>query len=722
MIVANTTQFDNGVEASAKKAESVFARLAKLQFQPKIAPVIVPVDDRPPGPYLPAPAPAYVKRGGPLAPPGQASKVVTEGRPRGDSLVALIGVIDRVKAGFAQVGRLTPFTSAVKQYANFMSFLSRPVDLVGARVGFRNLLGEIAKMPRQVYAYARDVEINFAGMFDRGVNAAKRAATAVTASVRSVSRAQVYDAVRVRAAAVTTRVATTARSTATRVAAFLPSPVAVGLGLAAAAGVSTYQVTALGHAVAGAAIENDRFAVSAKLNVVALQRQQFVMRELGGEAKDYVAALQAIEQLQVSARVGDYGTKDLTGRLGGDVNSMLQSGADLMKTMEGVNDAISSQGVGLRAAVLASHVYGENALAVLRYLTASKQVRGDMGLSAPFMDTDQISYLRRAELAVTHLKMSAEGLATKLIVALTPFALMVLDVLEKLVSGVNGDKLVGVLVSIASHVTSFFMNLPVVMEMAQTAIERTVAQIMRGFDRLQEQMVRIQSVGVLATGDVTKSNELTAAADAMRVLREDASVPIAGRPWWRVMGEDANAAMDRLRGKLVSTQGVAVAIAARMTTAGATKPFFDIVDKFQGFLRVNERLISGAKATTAAAVQPYEALTARMRELNMQLALPDNLSKESYGRSNLKLLTDAESQLGVLDIRLPSPASRDSVDAVGAINRSEVEYRLKVADTPAVRMQRVLDQSYAVLLLIQAAAEKAADAALQRRDTVGIGP
>ena len=724
MIVANTKQFDDAVAESARKTENIFKRLTKLEFQPKVAPVVTPGG----APGHANPLSAF--GGKPKPDPYSAMRppVAAGGQTRGDSLQAVYDLAARAKSVLNRVV-WRPRVDAMG--------MTRDLTM-GQR--FSQRASAVPKGVAQFARYLRDVEINFAGAFDKGVAAVVRAGVAIKRTTtdgalmyRALSK-PIYATFMVARGSLE-RVASTARAAFARVRAtvsgvggavggLLPGPYAL-IGLAASVGVSVFGFQQLAKAVTTGAIENQKFATSAGVSLRVLQTQAGVMRYVGGQAEDYVDGLKQIEQFKLSAQIGDYGTSDLMSRLGGDAERLLKSGEALNVVMDGVNDSIMEQGTGLRAAVLASHVYGENAAKMLRYMNMTKATReaigGQVVGQGNVMPSSAITQLRLAELYVSRIQLMMEGIATKAVVAFAPFVLGLQHVIDDMLSGLNSDKMVADMVKFASVLISQIANIPTYFKMGTEYIVLAVGYMQGAIFAIEELMLRMSATAKLMARDVGGANEDTAKADGMQLQRR---VPLtdanrASLPGFRGMVSDSNREIDALKKKLLDSGDIAKHVADIVSLASHMQPFFKALDIAEGLERFNKRLIEGAKETAKSVVTPYEELTTRLRELDMQLALPNNLSSQSYGRAVMKAFTEAESKLALPNIALPSLARKDSTEAVSAINRSEVEYRLKVADTPAVRQERILQQLLESQLRTEAYAKAAADAA-QQRTTVKI--
>ena len=677
-IVADARQFNSTVAASEKLAVSTFARIAKLQFNPG-------GDSGRPGPY----------------------KVRVD---TGDSLKAVQELFARIKAradaARASVrglfGRTRPVPYAPVQGAIAANALAVYKSLGSAAKVVGLTLGHAISHPG--IGGAREFRDAWSDSFGKVVPSARtayRALSVLTSPARGAVRA---------GAGLARGAVATGHEISREVSSFMPSPRMAALGMAAAVGVTAYGVKAKGFEIASAASNMRDFAVSAQISSQSVQHMELAFRALGVESGVAVEAMKTIEQLQVTSQIGGYGATDLMKRLGDDAERVLTVSGNVDDTMERVNASILSQNNAMRTAVLLSQVYGANAEKVLRYATMRQSIvlSGEMGNrnAGGVVPDDGVKLIQQTEMALTRLGMKFDQIVTKAVTAFAPVALSALNVAEKMLSGVNAEKMVDDIIGFLVRVASVVANLPTYFQMAGESISLVFQKLVAQSDLFLASLYRVQAVANGNLGDAVKSTAATAAAQDIENGQAAAREGIVA----------TGKRLDELRGKLVDYKSVVAGMGVAAQMAFARQDTFDGYAQIKGVMRMYEQLISGAQQAARDVEQPFEKLQARLSQLDLMKGLgKSNMSPETYGRAVLKAFTEVESALGTTDIRLPTMGQRDSSEAVSAINRSEVEYRLKVADTPAVRQQRVLDQSLEVLQQIKAYAQASAEAATQRK-------
>jgi len=392
--------------------------------------------------------------------------------------------------------------------------------------------------------------------------------------------------------------------------------------------------------------------------------------------------------------------------------------------MNAVNDAITAQGAGVRSVALAMHVYGDNAERVLRFALLTAKTKAEledrMVKQGNIIGPDSISLLQQTELMVNRIGLAFEGVVTKAIIAFGPLVLSALEIGSQFLAGFQTDKMLADIRGFALSAAALILNLPSYFRIASDYIVLAIGRIGEAFDTLAIRMYRFQAdlADILRNGDVRdssnkKANDLEAAI-APTAKREV-------KPWYSRMADDAVSDISRVKDALITTDQLQSMIAGRTKLGLLQQVPYDLYEKMLGMMRSKKLLVDGALQTAREVEQPFEKLQARLRSLDLMKGIKDNMSMETYGRAVLKAFNEIESGLQLTDIRLPGLARKDSAEAVSAINRSEVEYKMKIADTPAVRQQRILEQSYEVLLLIKDYAAKSAEAAVNRK-TVSVGP
>ena len=685
-IVADARQFNSTIAASEKLATSTFARIAKLQFNPG-------GDSGRPGPY----------------------KVRVD---TGDSLKAVTELFARIKARAAAAGasvrglfgRTPPVPYAPVQGAVAANALAVYKSLGSAAKVVGLTLGHAISHPG--IGGAREFRDAWADSFGKVVPSARtayRALSVLTAPARGAVRA---------GAGLARGAVATGHEISREVSSFMPSPRTAALGMAAAVGVSAYNIETTAGRVAKAAIETRKFGVSAGVAAFELQAMGFALRYMGEDAAGAVEAYKALEQLQITSRSGGYGATDLMARLGGDAGRVLTTVDNLQDTFNAVNAAITAEGAGMRAVVLASHVYGDNAMRVLRYTLLTRNALADIDAKVAgqgnFIDPKTVVLLQQTDLLVGRIGMAFEGVVARAVAAFAPLALTGLEMLGNALGGLNAEKTMNDLKGFALEVVVFAANVPAYFSMASDYIVVGLGRVGAALDALSARMYRFQADANKFLGADTKSDALNAAADVLEKGLTAATVA-GGKPWYVDMADKAKESLDVTRASLTTAGQIQTLIGLRAKLAEAQQVPYDKLEELAGMKRRNQALIDGAVQTARDVEQPFEKLQARLSQLDLMRGLKGNMTDGTYGRAVLKAFTEVESALGTTDIRLPTMGQRDSSEAVSAINRSEVEYRLKVADTPAVRQQRVLDQSLEVLQQIKAYAQASAEAAQQRK-------
>lgn len=760
-IVADARQFNSTVAGAGKLAESVFARMAKLEFipgvkMPRVGPVKIGVEvDR--GDSLQAVYDLLARVRDRAAKTGVA--LSTALNPRMPDTVRVRMIDNRNSVGpvmpLTTVSRVS-FTKLPDQgpgpFAPRQQYASATPDSVKNRAFFPVDEGSGARFKARTLAVYKSVadgakvfgllaghamsHPNLGGAkalgdawknsFDRIIPSARNLYKMVSApltltwrvlGVPDAAIARVRDRLR-------QSVQGTVRSAGGTFNSLVPSPRYAVIGALASVGISTYQFHEYAEKVSRAAIETKKFATSAGSGTYELQQMQYALRYVGQDAKGAVEALKTIEQLQTASKIGDYATTDLLARLGGSAGKAVRTGTDIDVVMEAVNRSITAQGAGIRSAALATHVYGDNAERVLRFalLTQSTQDRLEENMlrGGNVVDPKSLALLQQMDLMVNRIGLSFEGIVTKAVIAFGPIALSTLELLHQGLAGFNTDKMLADVKGFVTQVAVFVLNIPLYFTIISDYLVVAFGRAGEALDRLSARFYRVQADANRLLGDTPKADLLDRRANEMEaVVRPDAK--FVDKPSYSQAADVSAANIKKVIAGLTTVNQLEAMIAARAKLALVQQMPYDLWDKMFGEARVNKPLIDGALQTAREVEQPFEKLKARLNALDLMRGIKDNMSDGTYGRAVLKAFTDTESGLQLTDIRLPGLARKDSTEAVSAINRSEVEYKMKIADTPAVRQQRILEQSYEVLLLIKEYAAKSADAAANRK-TVSVGP
>lgn len=500
---------------------------------------------------------------------------------------------------------------------------------------------------------------------------------------------------------------------------FVPSPRYAVIGALASVGVSTYQLHEYVEKVSRAAIETKNFGLSAGASASDIQQMQYALRYMGQDAKGAVEALKTIEQLQVTSKIGDYATTDLLSRLGGDAGRMLRTGEDIDDVMKAVNASITAQGGGVRAVALAMHVYGDNAERVLRYALLTNKQRNVLGkqmtAQGNVIDPDTVSVLQQTELTVNRIGLSMEGIVARAVVAFAPAILNGLESLNFALASIDTDLLIERVKGFFFQTVAFVANIPSYFTMAADYIIMALGGISLALDLLSIRLYRLQADANKMMGDFTKSGTLNQKADALEATIKPGA-PIDIKPEYMKDANRADASYKRTLAGLTTVANIQKMMEGNVGSSVLAQMSYDASTALMGLMRSKKLLIDGAMQTAREVEQPFEKLKARLNALDLMAGLgKDVMSPSTYGRAVLKAFNEIESGMQLTDIRLPGLARKDSTEAVSAINRSEVEYRLKVADTPAVRQQRILEQSRDILLMIEKYAALSAEAAQQRK-------
>lgn len=768
-IVADARQFNSTLAASEQLAEGTFARLGKLQFKPGVA-RIKPTDKA----QGRGPIDLDAQRGDSLQ---ALYDLIGRVQKRGvDSAAAVNRAWSKVS--WKPAGTVRVDSSGAATLPTLMQRLRGARTSLATPVKFKELEGPL--QPGQKRSYRADVpdDVRNRALFPRDMGMAETfkartlavyKAVAGAANLAAFAVGRVFAGVNVgrnvdpgeawrasfgrliptvrQAYAVISKpvyltyrvvrvpvqvvrwtlrrvgasLAATARAAGNTLSSMVPSPKYAAIGALASVGVSTYQFHEYAEKVTKASIATREFAVSSGATGVAIQSMQYALRYMGQDAAGAIAALKTVEQLQVASKVGDYGTSDLLARLGGKAGEALKTSDDLLYTMTQVNEAIASQGSGVRAVVLATHVYGDNAERVLRYALLTNKARAelaDRGFAAGnFLPNDAIVTLQQMSLMVDRVQLSFEGLTTKAVAAFAPMVLAGLEMANTFMAGLNADKIIADIKGVALQIVAFVVNLPSYFSIASDYVVLAIGRIGEAADKLQVKLLRLQAsvVGAIPGGGGSDAAaNLTAQADK---IEADLS-PDRGnknRTWYSQMALDALKSIEATKASLITADQIQGLVAIRARLAGAQQVDYDRHGELMGLARKNKPLIDGALQTAREVEQPFEKLKARLNALDLMRGLKGNMSDGTFGRAVLKAFNEAEAAMQLTDIRLPGLARKDSAESVSAINRSEVEYRLKVADTPAQRQLRVLEQSRDILATLERYALAAGQAQEERQ-------
>ncbi len=547
------------------------------------------------------------------------------------------------------------------------------------------------------------------------------------------------------------------------------------LAVLGALGVSAYGFIEFSRAMIDANVETYKFATSAGTAVAGVDALGREFRYMGAEAGGAIKALKALESLQLDSTTKHFATNDMLGRLeaqsrpymgayqppeprmamtgglgspvaglgvptvqdyvqpGKDAVRYIRTGQDLVGTYNKVADALRNVETAHKAVALASHLFGANADNVLIHIMRNRAQRAEANKSANgdrlmpdggrsggdgFLNAEKaIEGIRVAEVAAGRLRLAVDGVFTKFIEVGTPYALVAIEAIRTGLERLNSTTWASGLTTVVSTIAAGVLSLPASFKVLWQYMLWGMAEVDLQFKRWQMDAKNTVAdiLDAMTIGPTTKK------VAALRVDTSDMKAaldenPKAGEKRYQAVfdKQDAVNAIAALGKEFWSVDDIVKRLNATMAQSKMSLRGFDGTDLLLGIKRQYGALIDEMPKIAVEVEHPFEKLQNTLAKLDiMKTTL--GMSTQVFGRATMKAFSDLESALPLMDIRLPTLARKDSSEAVGAINRSEIEYRVKVADTPEKRQARLMEQANVLLELIKAAAERSANAAENRR-------
>lgn len=456
-----------------------------------------------------------------------------------------------------------------------------------------------------------------------------------------------------------------------------------GFAAMAGLGISLYQLEQHTVNVAHNAVAYDAFAVSVGSSTLATMELISAFKLLGIESEIAIRGITAVQDTLLAAsfkdRVAIATLRDIG--IGDIVTRPVTQGVG---NFYQVSDAIMKVEDDLTRLSLAYRIFGDDAAKILKLSLVDKldPTGAHKGMAAAF-SPKAIGDYYSAQTTALMLSARMETVMAKMLTAASPVILKILDALEFAMSAFNakGDNAgLNAVASWIGYAVDLIAKLPTVVEYVLQSIRSAVADTKA---MLTDLRYMFESLYNMVTD-----------RDASQKARDMIGTNPAVQDARRIQDE-----VNRLRDSLGKPGTLHEWL--REGVAGLNiKPLQDYYNRMLGLLRLYTPLMSKAKEYNKASTHPFEAFKTNLRELDVMRATT-MVDPVSFGRTFMRLVGDAERNMNAIDIRLPSAASRDSVEARSAVVRSEVEYNLTNANTPIARMQRVIEIGNGLLSIIE---------------------
>ncbi len=468
-----------------------------------------------------------------------------------------------------------------------------------------------------------------------------------------------------------------------------------GFAAMAGLGISLYQLEQHTVNVAHNAVAYDQFAVSVGSATKATIDLIQAYKVLGIESATVMKGIQTVQDLVLEGRLRDRSSVALLKDLGMEsfiTGDKLPSGVAMFDMISAsIMDAKSN----IEQLSLAYRVFGDDAAKILKIATLSridpKGAHKDLGME---LTPQTIAEYYKAQNMALQISARIDASMAKVLTVLGPIILQGLDFVDRGLAALNQGNTIDTVVKWVftqiSIIVDFLANLPTYIKSAGAEMQLIFAKLIA---QLTDIRYILESYGGWLTGDFA-----TAGAAKKMVGNNQAT-------------KDMQAAQDKawiLRAQVRNPTTYGISQLAMVQNAVANKGVNDYYSKMVGLLRLYTPLLAKAKEYSKASTLPVEAFKTSMRELAF-MRESKMLDPAAFGRTFMRLVGDAEKNMNAIDIRLPSAASRDSVEARSAVVRSEVEYNLTNANTPIERMRRVIEIGNGYLSIIEANTRRTAE-------------
>ncbi len=588
-------------------------------------------------------------------------------QPEGDSLTAAKDLVRQAQKAWATFRRIREEMRNPKTYMNFGSLTEDFVSLRDRHAQRQNAADKALIVLGKAWL---NTPINTWRNFYKMVTAPIRATVWLSTTAARVALNAV-------------------RATAARIMSSLVTP-AVLSGMFML-GLSVYQFERYTIGVANAAMEQDLFAAAIGSSSLAVRSFAGQMKALGEDAETVYRVLHAVESLKLASAFGDRAAlavyKDL-GLLADKVSR------DPLTGFNTIAVAIDRQESDLQKLAMAYRVFGADAAKAMKVVGKDPTGAGGLGAnSALAFDAKALASYHQAQQNLTQLGVRFDAFMGTVLNRFAPTLLVLFDAIDRAVSGIDFSTVFGDGVRAAGYLIQLFSNLPTYIRIAWNEMKVFGAEIMSFFND-------VRGMALIVAGWMNSEGGAALSAEGWKVI---------GDSKYKKMGDDAKARIAELE-KTLTTGAQSLEIASALVAkAVAGQNTRDLWARYAGMLKMYEPLFAKGKQYAREATNPFETFKTDTRQLKWML---DNkaIDKQTFGRTLNKMIGDAESNLNVVDLRLPTSARKDSAEAVSAVNRSDIEFRMKVAMTPIERLQRVAETGNVILGLIRENTEKTADA------------